>query len=413
MTAFRESIYRLLRWSERYTKTDMVYLFESGFWLQSTSLLITFASFLLYIIFGHVLSKDTYGYYQYLLSLGATANAFTMSGMNASVIRAVARGYEGTFLASLRIQFLWGLIPLAGCWTIGGYYLLHGNPTLGWGLILTGIFVPINTTLNTFGAYLNAKKDFKRTFYYYVIVNAPYYVSVALIAVSFKTAFALLAANLISQSLGYYIAFRRTIAVYKPKGEVDPEAVRYGTHLTIINFLGVAISQLDNILVFHYLGAADLALYSFATAVPSRLGFFKNITTAAFPKYAEKASNDARAGILYKLSIGVLAMVIISIVYAIFAYPFFFIFFPRYMDAVPYSQLYAFVVAFAFSGLFVTLLTAQGQVRRLYAYNIISPIIIIAGEFIGVINWGLWGLISALLVTTMVNSLLSGVLALW
>lgn len=413
MSPARESIYRILRWSERYTKTDMVYLFESGFWLQATSVFITLSSFLLYVVFGHFLPKDVYGNYQYLLALGATANAFTMSGMNAAVIRAVARGYEGTFLASLRVQFIWGIIPWLGCWAIGGYYLAAHNPTLGWGLMLTGVFVPLNTTLNTFGAYLNAKKDFKRTFYYYVIVNAPYYLSVALIAVSLPTALALLAANLIAQGVGYYVAFRRTVAVYKPEGTVDPDATRYGTHLTFINFLGVAISQLDNILVFHFLGAADLALYSFATAIPTRLGVFKIITTAAFPKYAEKSHEDARKSILYKVTLGVCVLLIISTVYALLAHPFFAILFPRYLDAVPYSQVYAFVVAFAFSGLFTTLLTAQGQVRKLYAFNIISPIIIIAGEFIGVVNWGLWGLIGALMVTTITNSLFSAVLALW
>lgn len=412
--SLKNRLYRLLRWSERYTKTDMVYLLRSGFWLQSTSVFIALASFLLYIVFGRFLPKEVYGNYQYLLALGATANAFTMTGMNGAVIRAVARGYEGTFLASMRTQFLWGIIPLAGCWALGGYYLTAHNATLGWGLVLIGIFTPLTTTLNTFGAYLNAKKDFKRSFYYYAfLINAPYYIAVALIAVSVQAALALLAANLISQGVGYWVAYRRTVAVYKPKGEVDPDATRYGTHLTIINFLGVLIGQLDNILVFHYLGAVDLALYSFATAVPSRLGIFKNITIAAFPKYAEKSRDDARTNIIYKTMLGLSGLLIIAVIYDLLAYPFFSIFFPRYLDAVPYSQVYVFVILATFGSLFTTLLTAQGHVRRLYAYNIIAPLITIACEFFGVIQWGLWGLIYAVLLSNLVNSLFSAALAFW
>jgi len=414
MSPLRESIYRLLRSSERYTKTDMVYLFQSGFWLQATSVCITLGSFLVYVVFGHVLPKDVYGNYQYLLSLGAVASAFTMTGMNSALIRSIARGFEGTFLASLRIQLQWAVVPLLGAWALGGYYLFMHNVTLGWGLMLIGVFVPFNTTFNTFGAYLNGKKDFRRSFYYYVFfVNMPYFIAVALVAVSLKTALALLAANLIAQALGYWVAHRRTVAAYHPQGAVDPEVTRYAWHLTVINFLGVIMGQLDNILVFHFLGAADLALYSFATAVPTRLGIFKNIAIAAFPKYAEKSQEDARASILRKVLLGMAGLLVISLVYILLAHPFFAVFFPRYLDAVPYSQVFALVTVITFSSLFVTMLTAQGHVRRLYAYNVASPLVILGSELVGITQWGLWGLIYAVLFSSLANSLLSAGLALW
>ncbi len=413
MNWIRARLYRLLRWSERYTKTDMVYLFQSGFWLQATSIFITAASFALYIVFGHVLPKDIYGNYQYLLSLAAIVAAFTMTGMNTAVTRSVARGYEGTFLASFRIQLLWAIGPMLGSWAIGAYYIFAGNSTLGWGMLLVGIFIPFNSTFNTFGAYLNAKKDFKRSFFYYVIVNAPYYTAVALVAISIRTAFALLAANLISQALGYYIAHRRTVAVYKPHGPVDPEATRYATHLSFINFLGVVMGQLDNILVFHYLGAAELALYSFATAMPSRIGILKNIANAAFPKFAEKSFVADNASIGRKVALGVFGMLIVALVYALLAPYLFALFFPKYIDAVPYSQAFGFIIALAFNTIFVTLLTAQGRVRRLYAYNIITPFVTLACEFGGVLSGGLWGLIYGILLANLINSLFSAALALW
>lgn len=413
MRPIRESIYRILRWSERYTRTDMVYLFESGFWLQASSVFITLSSFALYVIFGHVLPKDVYGNYQYLLSLGAIAAAFTMTGMNTAVIRSVARGFEGTFLASLRIQLIWGIIPLLGCWVLGAYYLVVGNPTLGWGLVLMGIFIPFNSTFNTFGAYLSGKKDFKRTFFYYLIVNAPYYVAVALVAISIQSALTLLAANLISQALGYWVAHRRTVSVYKPQGAADPDATRYATHLSILNFLGVVMSQLDNILVFHFLGATELALYSFATAMPTRLGILKNIANAAFPKYAEKSNEDMRTSILRKLTLGLLVLAVMALLYFFLAPVLFNLFFPRYVDAVPYSQVYVFVILTAFSTLFTTMLTAQGHVRRLYIYNILSPLIILCSQLVGILGWGLWGLIYAVLFSNLLTSCLSAALALW
>jgi O-antigen/teichoic acid export membrane protein len=397
----------LLRWSEKYTKTDMVYLAQSNFWLQAISIFVSFASFLLYIVFGHVLSKEVYGTYQYLLSIGAIVGAFTLTGMSTAVTRAVARGYEGTFRESIRVQLLWSIIPLLGSWAFGGYYLLHANATLGWGLVLIGIFVPFNSTFNTYGAYLLAKKDFRRAFLYNLFNNAPYYISVALIAVSLPVALALLAANLISQAIGFFIAYKKTLAVYQPNENRDPEAMSYGKQLSFINALTTVIAQVDSILVFHFLGAAELALYSFSTAIPDRLGIFKNIAAAAFPKFANKTHEDIRTSLIHKLLLSIVVALGIALLYDIFAHSFFLLFFPLYLSAVPYTQAYAFIIAATFGSLFTTALTAHSRVKALYIYNILAPLFLLACEIVGILLGGLWGLIIARVVGAFFSSLLT------
>lgn len=407
MMHLKNKLTTLLRWSEKYTKTDMVYLAKSSFWLQANSFFISVASFLLYVVFGHVLSKEVYGTYQYLLSFGAIVSAFTLTGMSTAVVRAVARGYEGTFLQSVRVQLLWGILPLLGSWAFGGYYFLQGNTTLGWGLMLIGVFIPFNTTFNTYSSYLTAKKDFKRSFTYSLFVNIPYYVAVALVSLSLSAAIALLAANLISQALGYLVAHYKTIATYHPNNLKDPEAMGYGRHLSVINALGAAVAQIDNVLVFHFLGAAQLALYSFITAIPDRLGIFKILGSAAFPKYVTKTHEEIRSSLTRKvlLSIGVALLVVI--VYGIFANSFFTLFFPKYLDAVPLSQLYALIVVTTFSPLFTTPLTAHGHVRLIYTYKIVTPILQLSFVLIGILWWGLTGLVLARIGGAFVASLLS------
>lgn len=395
-----------LRWSERYTKTDMVYLAQSNFWLQATSLSVSFGSFLLYIVFGHVLSKEVYGTYQYLLSLGALVGAFTLTGMNGAVVRAVARGFEGTYLKAMRAQLVWNLVPMLGAWMCGAYYLLHGNATLGWGLVLIGVFVPLTTTFNTYGAYLTAKRDFARNFWYSLFSNVPYYLSVALIAISLPAALALLAANLISQGLGYFVAHRRVLTVYRPNTEVEPGAMEYGRHLSVVNFLNTAMAQIDNILVFHFLGAANLAIYSFATAIPDRLNVFRNIAAAAFPKFASRTADEVRSSLGRKVALSVIVAFFIAGAYAIIAPLFFEVFFPRYIDAVPFSQAYAFIIAVAVWPIFTTALTAQGRLKSLYAYNIVSPALQLVLQIAAIIWWGLWGLIVARVIGALLSSLI-------
>lgn len=409
MSTLKSRLSSLLHWSEKYTKTDMVYLAKSNFWLQANALFVSFASLLLYIVFGHVLPKDVYGTYQYLLSIGAIVSAFTLTGMSTAVARAVAHGYEGTFRESIRVQLLWGILPLLGAWVLGTYYLVHGNPTLGWGLLLLGIFIPFNSAFNTYSAYLIAKKDFRRVFLYGLFNNTPYYLAVVLIAISLPVALALLAANLISQAVGYFIAHRKTLSVYYPNNSRDPEAMTYGRHLSAINFLSTVIAQIDNIFVFHFLGAAELALYSFSTAIPDRLGIFKNIAAAAFPKYIEKTHGEIRSSLGRKIAIGVCLAFVIAFFYALIAHSFFELFFPRYIDAVPYSQAYAFIIMMTFGSLFTTTFVAHGHVKTLYIYNTAAPLIIFACELIGILGWGLWGLIFGRIIATLVSSLVASV----
>ena len=67
----KEKIYNLLRWSEKYTKTDMVYLAHGGFWLSFGQIISSLSSFLLAIAFANLLPKETYGNYKYILSIAS------------------------------------------------------------------------------------------------------------------------------------------------------------------------------------------------------------------------------------------------------------------------------------------------------------------------------------------------------
>jgi hypothetical protein len=90
---------RFLRWSERYTKTDMVYLANVGWWTNLTLILTSFGGLLISIVFANFLSPQTYGVYQYLLALSGLVAAISLSGMNTAVTQAAARGYEGVLRA--------------------------------------------------------------------------------------------------------------------------------------------------------------------------------------------------------------------------------------------------------------------------------------------------------------------------
>lgn len=385
---------RFLRASERYTKTDMVYLARTGLWSNAGTIFVSIASFLLYIVLSRYISKDVYGTYQYLLSIGALVGAFTLTGMNSAVTRSVALGFEGALHSAITTQLRWNLIPLLGAWTLGAYHLIIQDYTLGWGLILIGIFVPLNNTFNTYGAYLHGKQDFRRGFLYSLWWNIPYYVSVGVAAFFFDAALILLAANLISQAIGLFIAYWKTVKFYRPNTSVEEGTMRYGSHLSAMGLLGSVAAQIDTVLTYHLLGPAMLAIYSFSTAIPDRIGaLFKFIPAAAFPKLVGKSPQDVRKGLAYRLLVGTLFSLVLAGAYMTIAYPFFNIFFPEYIASVPYSQWYALSLATLMSGVMVNALVAHANVRTLYVFNTVNPVSQILLQAGGILTFGLPGLI--------------------
>jgi O-antigen/teichoic acid export membrane protein len=374
----------------------MVYLFRSGFWGNLGSFSVSLFSFVLYVAFAHFLSKEVYGTYQYLLAIAGIVGTFTLTGMNTAVTQALSRGYDGVFAKAMRLQYRWNIIPALGAWGFAAYYFFHGNHELGIGLFLIGIFTPLLNTLNTYSAIIGAKKDFRRAFLYNFFSNIPYYTAVIFVAFYYNAPLPLLAANLVSQVIAASIAYKAILRVYPPNNQDDPEALKYGKHLTVMGALGGIIAQLDSVFVFHFLGAADLALYSFATAIPERLAnFFKFIPNAAMPKFAVKTHDEIRQSIFQKTGIGILAGAVIALVYIALAHLFFAIFFPTYMDAVPYSQLYALVIVAAIGSVFPIALTAKRRIKSLYIFSIATPVIQLVLQFVGVFYFGLWGLIVA------------------
>lgn len=406
----KQKVQQIIRFGEKHVKTDMLYLVRAGFWSNINSGVITLFSLVLYIAYAHFLTKEAYGTYQFLLSFFSIATGFTLTGMNSALTRAVAQGKEGTIRASIPLQIKFGIIPLLGALGFAVYYYLQGNSMLALGLVAIGILTPLLYAYNSFNSYFIGKKDFKNSTLYSVAGNAVYYP--VLIAAAFLSGSPLLLfiANLGIQvliNLGLYLTMLKR---HRPNSEVDQESLKYGMHLSFMSAFGSVAGQLGGIFIFHFLGAVPLALYSFANAGPERLGnlFFKFLNNALLPKFSERTVEEVRATILPKMwwAFGVGSLVAAG--YAALAYPFFMLFFPTYMDAVPYSLLCAAGLALGAPLYLPTAaLTALQNIRGLYIYNAVMPAVQVVFPLGGIFIWGLWGYIFGLLLTTLFAIVLS------
>ena len=221
----------------------------------------------------------------------------------------------------------------------------------------------------------------------------------ALIIAAFASASALLllAVHFIAQGIALFIAHRRALRVHPPNDTTDDETSAFGGHLSVMGVLGTIAQQLDNFLVFHFLGPATLAVYAFATAIPDRLGgLLKFIPASLLPVLSTKSEEATRQARSWNRMVWVVALVaLLAGAYAFIAPLVFLLLFPAYVASIPFSQVYALSMIATVGSIFSAALIAQRQIRSLYVFNTALPVIGIILQLGGIALYGLWGLIAA------------------
>lgn len=386
---------------------DIGYFGSAGFWMGASTVATAVWAFALYVAFARLIPPDAYGLYQFVLSIASVLGAFTLTGMNNAIVRAVSRHAEGELRVSVKLQLQWAVLPFAIALGVAGYYAYMGNGIIAAAVLITGFFVPITNAFNTYAAFLIGKGAFRSSFWYGQIYNLFYYG--AILTALFLTHNPLL---LVLVNLGVGCAVTAVLYVlvvrrYRPNDVRDGETIRFGAHLSVANVLSTMFLQLDNILVFHFLGAVPLAMYAFATNIPERVGaLFRNVSVAALPKLSVRSPSAIRSSIVTQtLKFSVLTA-LGFLAYAAGASILFEIFFPAYGAAVPYTQVYALVLVLNLAaGLLGTALVAAKATREIYVYNMTNPIYGTLLMLVGVYYFGLWGIIAARGTTNLLNVL--------
>ncbi|KND47923.1 MAG: O-antigen export protein [Parcubacteria bacterium C7867-004] len=408
---FRERLQDLLRPLERYTKTDMSYLTRGGFWLTLDEAVGAIAALLLSIAFAQFLPKEVYGTYRFLLALFWVLTAFTMTGLPSAISRAVARGKEGAFRSSFGYSIRFALPLSVLALGTSGYYFIQGNVELGYGLLIIAMLGPLMQAAYLWSAYFNGKKKFRSVAFCGIVFSiVP---ALALLATMFvsKEPLTLLFSYLASTVLTGLLISVFILVRERPNREPDPEYKNLGWHFSAMNLLSTIAQQVDKIVVFHYLGAVQLAVYALATALPEQVkNVFGSVSTLAFPKFVERPFREIQKTFWYRFWGFTGLLTIVAIAYAIIAPFAFSILFPQYQEAVLYSQIFALALIPTGNTLAVTLLQAHKAKRELYIFNVLSPVFQILALIVLTSLFGLLGTVIARITGRAWSFVLAGIL---
>lgn len=397
MKNLRQKAYNILRRSEAFFKTDMVYVAKGSIWLnigQAISALIAFISAL---FFANFVSKDIYGNYKFVIATASIIGALSLTGMGTVVTQGVAKGFEGILKSAVKTTLKWSVIIAVTALSASIYYFINGNKTLGFAMLIAGVSLPITQSFGLYGSYLYGKRDFRRLTIYIAITQLFATFTVVAVAITLKSIVAMVSAYFFINALITFWAYRHTLKKVSPTEKQDESLIPYGKHLSVMGFFGTVANQMDKILVFHYLGAFELAIYAFAQAIPDQFkGVLKNLFGIALPKFATLENTELRKSIVNKFFQLTLFTTVAVFVYIISAEFIFQLLFPKYLESVFYSQIYMLglitIPGISLLGIYFQLKKAT---RKLYELNIIGNTFTLIITFILIYLYGLLGAVIA------------------
>ena len=392
----KEKVLPLLNKASGFLGIDLTYVLKGGSYLTLGNFAAVFSNFILAFFFARLLPKEVYGTYSYILAWISVFGIFALPGMDRAVIQSVSNDFESSLILGLKKKIKYGSLGTLAALLLGAYYFYNGNPVLAWAFFVGAVFIPFINSFQIYNAYLLGKKEFKTQTLYLILSQL--FIALTLITAIFLTQniVYLVGIYLLANLIPSLIFFLRTKLIAKLTGPKDPGIISFAKHLSLINVVSTISGYLDQFLAFHFLGPANLATYTFAVAPPEQIkGLFQSIPDLALPKFSERSEEDLKKTIKRKSIILFIFAALVVGIYILLAPWFYKIFFPRYLDSVFLSQIFALSMLNTPATFIIPALTAHKKIKKLYWFNIISPVFQILIMTILTPLYGLIGLILA------------------
>lgn len=381
-------------------KTDMVYLVNDGFWLTVGQLFVMILGFVLTIMFANLLPKEVYGNYKFILSFSGILGALTLTGMGPAITRAAAKGYDGMLQLGFSVKLKWSIFVFIAGLLSSSYYFINGNSMLGISLLIAGSLSPFLSSFALYAPFLQGKRKFKEDAIFNIVRNAIPALSLSIVLLLTKNPILIIFTYFLSHTIIAGLLYFATIHKYQSSTNTDGNTINYSKHLSIMNILNVVAMNIDKVLIFHYLGTVELAIYAFATLLPEQIKtLIKTVGSLAFPKFAQQTHPEIKRALTSKMMRFGLILIIIVACY-IFAAPVIYkLLFPQYTDSILYSQLFALSLITSVTILPMTALQAQAKKMQLYTLNIVTSVFQIVTLFVLIAVYGLMGAIVARIIS--------------
>jgi O-antigen/teichoic acid export membrane protein len=401
----KQKIFSILRWSERYTKTDMVYLFSGSLWLNISKSFIIILNLLLVVFFANLVPEHTYGQYKYLLSFFVLLSIPALNGIGPSLLLSVSKGYENSVHSAVKAKLIWGLGGSLISTVISLYYLFSGDINLFWGFILMAIFIPFMNGYRLWSEYLNGRHQYRALGFYLTLFEFVKVLTLILVIIfSSRNLFSIIFAYLFIDSLVKFIIYKIVLKKFPPNKKVDIDMVSYGKKISLLKIIRTISNQADKILLFYLLGPIQLAIYSFAIRPVNEIRkFVGSIVDISTPKITVNDFATLKKTMPRKI-LGFILLLLPLVFILIFLLPYLYKFiFPRYVSSIIYAQIFTLVILLFPKDILEQIFISHSKTTELNYTNQFVSILKILLFLIMLPLFGIWGAIITILISEFIN----------
>ena len=89
------------------TSSGWTYYTHGFLWLSFTKLITAISGFVLAVALANWLPDKIFGTYQFILAAAGLIGAFSLTGLNKAVVRAVAQGFDGALSDGFWLHLKW------------------------------------------------------------------------------------------------------------------------------------------------------------------------------------------------------------------------------------------------------------------------------------------------------------------
>lgn len=399
-------IQSLLKKAEQLLKTDIHYLLRGSFWMTAGHIFYMLSGLILTIALANLLPKEEYGTYQFVMTMTAVVSAFALAGLETATKRAVARGSDHSFVTAVHTSLKWsgGILFAGGALAI--YYYLNDNTTLAISFLIVGTLTPFITAFRLNQAFFIGKQLFKESFIFGIWRRLIPVTSIVATLFFTQDVVALVFVYFTSNALSGFLLYLSIVKKFNQEKGTDTEMVTYGKHLSVMKAFTMIIAQLDKLLVWMFLGAVPMAIYSLAyIPVKHMEGVFKQFFAVTFTKVHQKEYDELKR-ILPKKSRIIFMAALAAVVAYVLAAPYIFaIAFPAYSEAVFISQLFSLVLLSKARLLYAQAFIAYRMKRQQYTIEISASFVKVIALAVLFPLYGMMGAVSAILLHQLYISL--------
>ncbi len=400
MKVIKKRIVKLLRWSQRYTKTDMVYIAKGGSWLISGKFIISAISFATLVAFANLLPAETYGTYQFVIATVGILGVLALPGIGTALVKSIAQKKEGSLDLAFQTKLKWSLLASLALLLISGWYYLNDNVLLATAFLIATPILPLKLASGVFGSFWNGRKRFDKHIILKVLADIGIATSVITTLFLTDSLLIILFAFFFSTAFFHYLAYIYSSRQTENR-EVDEEMIPYGKNLTVMGFIGTVASHLDKIVLWKFLGPVQVAIYTFSYTPIKKVKGFIPINTLLLPKLSENGvKGEKRKKKIFKKFLLMFAVTIPFSVLLALAAPFVYdLIFPQYAESVRYFQALTLLVAMLPFTVMATSLLAEMKIRYMYITKTAVPILKIILFLVLTPIYGIWGVVVALIIS--------------